>query len=163
MTDTEQRAVEVGLRSSAAFTLRRCQILRHSMRGLNAREIAAHLGCDDQTVREAIADFNVKGTAALTKGSTRPLHTRPTFDAERSARVQEIIRQSPRSFGKPTSRWTLQLVVEVCVNEGVIPTPVSTETIRQALKRLGIQWKRAKRWIVSPDPDYTRKKSAETG
>lgn len=35
---------------------------------------------------------------------------------------------------------------------------VSIETIRLALKRLGVGWQRAKHWITSPDPDYRRRK-----
>jgi len=37
---------------------------------------------------------------------------------------------------------------------------VSDETIRLTLKRLGIGWKRAKRWITSPDPEYAAKNSS---
>ena len=39
---------------------------------------------------------------------------------------------------------------------------LSSETIRQALLRLGVSWKRAKRWLTSPDPGYARKKGAAT-
>jgi hypothetical protein len=39
---------------------------------------------------------------------------------------------------------------------------VSDETIRFALKRLGIPWKRAKRWITSPDPYYAQKNTSAT-
>jgi hypothetical protein len=42
-------------------------------------------------------------------------------------------------------------------------TRVSDETIRATLARLGVRWKRAKRWITSPDPEYVRKKTRETG
>ena len=35
---------------------------------------------------------------------------------------------------------------------------VSCETIRQTLKKFGINWKRAKHWITSPDPLYFKKK-----
>jgi hypothetical protein len=38
------------------------------------------------------------------------------------------------------------------------PPQVSIETIRLALKRLGVGWQRAKHWITNPDPDYARKK-----
>src|ERR671938_499047 len=103
LTDTERAQVEAGLRSSDAFTLRRCQIVLASARGERAPVIARHLGCDDQTVREAIRAFDARGVAALRRGSHRP------------------------------------------------------ETIRLTLKRLGIGWKRAKRWITSPDPEYARK------
>jgi len=37
---------------------------------------------------------------------------------------------------------------------------VSTETIRLALRRLRVSWKRAKHWMTSPDPAYLRKKTA---
>ena len=40
---------------------------------------------------------------------------------------------------------------------------MSGESIRQALVRMGIGWKRAKRWITSPDPAYLRKKTRGTG
>ena len=31
--------------------------------------------------------------------------------------------------------------------------------IRQALKRLGVGWTRAKHWLTSPDPEYAAKKN----
>ncbi len=46
--------------------------------------------------------------------------------------------------------------------QGLTATRVSDETIRMTLKRLGIGWKRAKRWITSPDPAYARKKAPAT-
>ena len=66
--------------------------------------------------------------------------------------------QSPRTFGKPTSRGTLHLAAEVSCAQGLTPRLVSDETIRLALRRLGVAWKRAKQWITSPDPEYARKK-----
>ena len=38
----------------------------------------------------------------------------------------------------------------------------SYETIRDALKRLGVGWRRAKLWITSPDPQYALKKTGAT-
>jgi hypothetical protein len=35
--------------------------------------------------------------------------------------------------------------------------------IRNALKRLGVNWHRAKHWISSPNPQYALKKSSGTG
>ncbi len=46
--------------------------------------------------------------------------------------------------------------------EGVTPREVSSETIRTALKRLGITWRRAKHRITSPDPAYTQKNTVVT-
>ena len=162
LTDTERAQVEAGLRSSDAFTLRRCQVVLASARGERAPAIAHHLGCDDQTVREAIQAFNERGAAALQRGSHRPKIIRAAFDAAGAERLRAVLHQSPRTFGKPTSLWTLDLAAEVSFEQGLTPERVSDETIRLTLKRLGIGWKRAKKWIASPDPEYARKKVAAT-
>ncbi len=65
----------------------------------------------------------------------------------------------PRTYGKQTSVWTLSLAVQVCQELGLTERQVSIETIRLALKRLGLGWQRAKDWITSPDSDYARKKT----
>ena len=83
----------------------------------------------------------------------------PTFDAASAERLKALIHQSPRTFGKETSVWTLDLVADVAFETGLSAKRVSDETIRQTLKRLGIGWKRAKHWITSPDPEYAAKKS----
>ena len=162
LTPNEQHALEEGLRSANAFTLRRCQILLASSRRQHARLIAQSLSCDDQTVRNAIHDFNANGLAALTPGSSAPRHTpHAVFEDVRREQLQALLHQSPRTFGKPTSLWTLDLVAEVAFAQGITPRRVSDQTIRNALARLNVRWKRAKDWITSPDPAYARKKSNE--
>jgi transposase len=162
LTDAERRALEAGLRSPLAFTLRRAQILLASARGEHTPAIAAALGCSDQTVRDAIHAFDRVGVGALTPGSKRP-HTRhPAFDATSADRLRDLLHRSPRDFGHPTSLWTLDLAAETAAAEGLTATRVSGETVRTTLARLGIGWKRAKRWITSPDPAYDRKKAGAT-
>src|SRR5260370_1589999 len=68
-TEDEQHQIQAGLRSSNAFVMRRCQILRASARGERAPEIARQLGCDHQTVPNAIHEFNPTGLTGLHKGS----------------------------------------------------------------------------------------------
>jgi transposase len=163
-TDAEQQAIEAGLRSSDAFVLRRCQILRASARGDHARLIAERLGCDDQTVRNVIHSFNARGLAVLTARSSAPHRTpHAVFTPARREQLRALLHQSPRTFGHPTSLWTLDLVAEVAHREGITPHQVSGETIRNALTALEVRWQRAKHWITSPDPAYARKKRPATG
>jgi len=164
LTAAERRAIEAGRRSSEAFTLRRSQILLASARREPVPQIAVALGCNEQTVRNAIHAFNQHGIAALAKGSTRP-KTVPhaIFDARRREQVRALLHQSPRTFGKPTSVWTLALVAEVSHEQGLTPRLVSDEAIRLVLARLGVSWRRAKHWITSPDPAYAAKKGDATG
>jgi len=76
--------------------------------------------------------------------------------------IRALLHQSPRTFGQPTSVWTLELVAEVSFAEGITAERVTGETIRQAIGRLDVRWKRAKQWITSPDPEYARKKVRAT-
>ena len=127
--------------------------------GSKRRRSPTSLGCDPQTVRNAIAAFNTRGLAALRKGSSRPHRFRVAFDLRRGEQLRALLHQSPRTFGKPTSVWTLELAADVSCEQGLTTERVSGETIRATLQRLGIRWKRAKRWITSPDPEYARKKA----
>ena len=78
--DAERRALEEGLRSSDAFVLRRCQILLASDRGEHASRVARALGCNDQTVRDAVRAFNEGGLEkAPGMGSSRPRTIHPAF------------------------------------------------------------------------------------
>jgi transposase len=163
LTDEERAALRAGLRSPDAFTLRRCQLLLASADGLKPGQIAERFGCASQTVRNAIRAFEAAGTDCLGERSHRPRSARPAIDDGGCERLRALLHRSPRDFGKPTSLWTLGLAAEVAFAEGITARRVSHETIRRALKRLGVGWKRAKTWITSPDPAYLRKKTRGTG
>jgi transposase len=162
LTDDERVTLETGLRSSAGFRVRRCQMLLASAAGQHTTTIARTLRCNDQTVRNAIHTFNQHGLAALQPKSSRPHTTQAIFDAPARERLRTLLHQSPRTFGKETSVWTLELAAEVSFAEGITARRVSDETIRAALAALGVRWKRAKHWITSPDPAYARKKNGVT-
>jgi transposase len=163
VTDVERDALKAGLRSSDAFTHRRSQILLASARGETPPAIARQLGCASQTVRNTIRAFNDRGISALQERSHRNHTIHTTFDAAGLEQLQALAHRSPRDFGYPTSVWTLDLLADESARQGLTPSRVSDETIRMAIKRLGTGWKRAKRWITSPDPAYTRKKGDATG
>ena len=163
LTDDERQVIEDSLRSPDASVLRRCQILLASARGEIAQQIAASLGCSDQWARDVIHAFNAAGLASLEPRSRRPHTIRLAFDAVGCEALRELLHQSPRQFGKPTSVWTLTLLAEVAAEQGITAERVSHETIRQTLARAGVRWQRAKDWISSPDPAYTQKNSVATG
>ena len=166
LTRDEKYELQAGLRSRDGFRLRRCQVLLASARGEHAPKIGKVVGCSPQTARNAIAAFNARGLASLARGSTRPKTgpgAAPVLNEAKRERLKAMLHQSPRAFGKPTSLWTLGLAAEVAHERGLTAARVSDETARQAIRRLGVGWKRAKRWITSPDPLYEQKKSAATG
>ena len=162
LTDEERQALERGLRSKDAFVMRRSQMLLANARGERAPQIANALGCDDQTVLDALHAFNERGLDALQHGSPIPHTTYPTFTPEAAERLRTLLHRSPCTFGLNTSLWTLDLAAQISFQQGLTEREVSGETIRQTLLKLGVQWKRAKRWITSPDRGYLRKKASAT-
>ena len=162
LSKQERQELEGGLRSSDAFVLRRCQILLASARREHPPPIAENLGCGSQTVRNAIHAFNRDGLGALARGSSRPHTTQAAFDAAGAERLRALLHRSPRDFGHPTSLWTLELAAAEAHRQGLTEQPVSGETVRVTLARLGVRWLRAKHWITSPDPAYARKKGSAT-
>ena len=163
LRDAERAQLEASRRARSAFTVRRAQIVLLSAAGQPPRAIAAGLCCARQTVRNAIRAFNIRGLAALTEGSSRPKSAAPMLDGAKLEQLRAILHQPPRAFGQVRSTWTLTLLAQVAHAQGLSPSVLSSETIRQALLRLGVGWKRAKRWLTSPDPDYARKKAAAIG
>lgn len=163
LTEDERKQIQVGLRSSDAFVLRRCQILLASGRGERAIAIADQLGCNDQTVRNVIKEFNTAGLTVLQAGSSRPHRLRRAMDAQAMSQLPALLHRPPRDFGKDQSLWSLELVAQVSFEQGLSSRVLTIEGIRKILKRLGINWKRAKQWINSSDVDYQQKKTHVTG
>jgi hypothetical protein len=95
LTDAERQQLEAGWRSSDAFVLRRCQILLASARRELAPQIAHHLGCDAETVRNAIKAFHQCGLACLNHGSSRPHTTRAAFPGQKAEQLGALLHQSP--------------------------------------------------------------------
>ena len=87
----ETRALEAGLRSRDAFTLRRAQMLLASARGDRPLQIATSLGCNNQTVLNALHAFQTEGLACLRAKSSAPhrvLHA--VWSTERDAELREL-------------------------------------------------------------------------
>src|SRR5262245_25862820 len=163
LTPAERPHRQQGLRSADACSLRRCQILLASAAGQSPAGSARTLGCPPATVRNTLHAFAAEGGAALKEKSSRPHSARPILDAAFDEPLPQLLHQSPRAFGQPRSPWTLGLVAQVCHAKGWTPRVLSLDTLRLAIRRRGVSWKRAKHWITSPDPAYARKKRRATG
>ena len=163
LNDPERQAIGAGLRSREAFTLRRAQILLASAEGQRPSRIAASVGCAVGTVHNTPHAFEKEGAGCLSEKKRGPKDAQPVLGGAEADPLKGILHQSPRRFGKPRSTWTLGLLADVAFEQGLTPRRLSHEAVRQAVKRLGHGWKRAKQWITSPDPAYARKKKRGTG
>ena len=159
--EEEITVLKAGLRSSSAFTVRRCQILLKSAKWQTANQIAQELSCSDQTVRDALSAYHQEGLECIREKSHARHNQEAVITAAGCSRLKEIIRLSPRTFGFQTSVWTRPLLAQVLQQEGYTDQVVSSSAITAALKRVDVAWRRAKRWVRSPDPHYERRKKGE--
>jgi len=150
LSEAERVALRRGLRSAAAFTRRRCQLLLQSEKGQRPSQIAAALGYSAQAVRNTLRAFAAEGTACLRQKPSRPKTIHAVWSKAHDEDLRALLHLSPRSLGKPTEVWTLRLAAEVCFEKGWTARLLSRESIRLVLKRLGIAWKRAKSWPLCP-------------
>lgn len=164
LTNEERQVLRQSLKSSNGFTVRRAQMLLLSAdEGLKVDAIGQRVGCQGQAVRQAIHAFHHEGLDCLqAKAKGNPTDRRALDDAARE-QLRELIRRSPRDVGYDTSLWTLDLLGQACFEQGLTATQVTGETVRATLVALGINWRRVKHRINSPDPHYTVKKSGVTG
>jgi len=160
ITCEEKREIEKYLRSKDACEMKRGQILLASSRGLTTFEIAKQLGLSAEYARQIINRFNQQGVACIARSRRVASSPKKLFDAAKCEQVKELLHSSPREQGKESSVWTMKLVAEVMFEKQLTPHQVSAEAIRLAVKKTGINWKRAKAWVCSPDPQYELKKSS---
>ena len=162
LTEQERRTLEQGLRSSSAFTVRRCQMLLSSAAGKTANQIAAELHCSGQGVREVIHAFEREGVGCLQEKSHAREDQQSAFDEVEREQLRELIRLSPRQFGHETSVWTLALLAKTCQTEEIASRTVNADNVGYVLRQMGIEWRRAKHWVRSPDVHYEHRKKDET-
>jgi hypothetical protein len=159
LTEQEQQRVQAGLRAKDAFVLRRCQILLASARGERAISIARQLGCGAAFGSQCHPWFHyLRSGRAARRLFVPPSSAHQLFGGRAPAAQGRGSHRRPSDFGKERSTWTLELAAQVSFEQGIVATPISDESVRRALKRLKTNWKRAKHWITSPDPQYPARK-----
>lgn len=113
LSEGEHQQLKDALHTTDAFRLRRAQYRLASARGQKPQEIAATFGGCQQTVRNVLRAFNDAGLDCLTPQSRRPKSACPQLSGPNLERLQHILPQSPRAFGKNQSTWTQTLLAEV--------------------------------------------------
>jgi transposase len=122
--------------------------------GLKVPQIAAIVRESEATVLRWLKRYRAEGLNGL-RDAPRPGRPSEMTEAYRAA-LLAAVRRRPRSLGLPFSLWTLQRLVDYLAEHTSIR--VSDETVRRALKQMGIVLSRPQHQISSPDPEYAVKK-----
>jgi len=159
-TEEERKQLEAGLKSTIALTVRRCQMIMMSVdERVKVEVIGRRVGRSGQTVRDVLNTFNETGIDGIYAQKVGRQDDQRTFDDAARERLRAIIVCSPREFGYETSLWTLDLLADVSYEQGLTSHRVHKDTVSETLNQMGLPWKRAKRTIHSPDPNYEGKKT----
>lgn len=118
-------------------------------RGKRREEVADFLGVSKASITAWTQHFRAEGAKGL---EIRPGRGRKAV--AKKEELEEYIRQSPRTFGLPQTRWTLRALA------AVVPSlrGFSEAGVWKVLNRAGFRYKRGQPAIHSPDPEYGEKR-----
>ncbi len=131
-----------------AITLRRAQALAWLAAGESVSDIARRLRVSRQVIYQWVALFQerteLEPAARLASGarSGRP----PTAQGIIDPLLDEVIEVDPREFDYHSTIWTAPLLVEYLA--ATHDLRVSVQSVRLALARLGISWKRPRHQLA---------------
>jgi transposase len=112
---------------------RRIEIMLLADEGLSQAQICKALGCSPEMARYWM-DIGQTGRAHLWK--ERPIGRPKTVSEEYLARLQELVRHSPREYDYPFQRWTAQWLSKHLAKE--LGVEVSACHINRLLKQMGL-------------------------
>jgi transposase len=152
LNQEERAAVRQMMRRAPQAHLRmKATAIWNLSRGKSRREVADFLGVSKTSISVWCTRFREEGPAglAIRPGRGRP----PRADL---GEVERYLRQSPRTFGLPQTRWTLRALATV------VPSlqGFSEMGVWKVLQRMGFRYKRGQPHLTSPDPAYEEKRAA---
>jgi len=130
--------------------------VRLSAAGWRCPAIAEALALHVETIRWVIKTFNEGGLAAITpqpRSGGRP----PSHGEEVAEAAEELVRQEPPSeVGRAT--WTLNSLADALAARFDHISRMSHEAVRRLLSLRDIVYRKAKKWLTSPDRLYKLRK-----
>lgn len=150
ISEQERRELQGLMRRAAKPHLRLKAIALWNLgQGKTRREVAEFLGVSAVSVGAWAKRFRSEGVAGL---AIRPGRGRPA--RARKDEIEQLLRQSPRSFGLHQTRWTLRSLAQVAPSlKGF-----SEMGVWKVLQRMGLRYKRGQPQVSSPDPEYEKKR-----
>ena len=144
------------LDSKDAAVAKRAKIILLSREGLNPVEINPKVDMHPCAIRKWIKRFNEKGVEGIfTKW---PETKQGNFTKEQEQEIVRIATSKPSGLGLPYNTWSLEKLQSYLVEKRIVRR-ICNETIRRILRKNGIEYRKAKKWLESNDPNYEIKKT----
>jgi transposase len=125
-------------------------------RNLSAEEISKKIERSVNVVQRWILAFNHRGMLGLDPPrKERSPGIRKAAAEKRKKGILDILHDRPRSFGISRASWNLTSLAKAYANK--YGEPVSQSTVSRAIRQAGYSIKKARRVLMSPDPEYREK------
>ncbi len=141
-----------------ATTLRRAQALLWLDRGESVAQVAARLGMSRQAIYKWIDMFERDiALETVTRLEVRPRSGRPrTVAGIIDVLLDEVIDHDPRTYGYNSTVWTARLLAAYLQEQHDVVA--SVPSVRLALARLGLRWKRPRYALALRAPTWRQAK-----
>lgn len=141
-----------------AITLRRAQALLWLDQGSRVSDVAARLSVSRQVIYQWVSRFQQESPHELaTRLAAGARCGRPrTVHGIIDPWIDEVIDHDPRLFGYNSTVWTAPLLAEYLKAEHDLT--VSVPSVRLAIARLGMSWKRPRHQLVLRSPTWRQAK-----
>ena len=123
-------------------------------RGIPNATISEILHSARRTTRRYFKIYSEAGPSVLFRSSMQQPRTQ-SEDPEKTRHILELLHQKPTSFGINRTSWTQRALIQA-YKERYNET-ISRGAITRLIKRAGYGWRRARRVLTSPDPNYIDK------
>jgi transposase len=154
ITGDQRRELEKAARcGKPPYIRRKALALANLADGRSVREVSRVLRISRPSLYLWQSRYLSEGLGGLTvrRGRGR----RPRADL---GQLEQCVRQSPRHYGVPRTRWSLATLAQV------VPSlkGFTRRGVQKALARAGFHYKRGQPGLHSPDPQYAAKKGLWT-
>lgn len=116
---------------------------------------ATILHASPKTTRRYFKVYREAGATELFSFSGRPRLGQPAKDAEKTNRILELLHCRPDSIGFNRMNWTQHDLIRAY--EARHHETISRSTLARLIKKAGYGWRKARRVLTSPDPNYQEK------
>ena len=125
-------------------------------KGRTMASIARKIDRSPRTIKKWRRAFLAEGLARVALISKKPLNQkRLAIIAKKKARLVKIIHETPALHGLDRTTWTLETLS--AAYRRVHGETVSKTSISQYFSELGYKFKKARKVLTSPDPEYRTK------
>lgn len=139
-------------RSAPNYLAKRAKMVLLSAEGNSTSFIAKHLKSSGSIVERWLRQFSQHGVEGLC--TKKPVKNRKDQDEFIKSQVFSLLHSPPIEYGINRTSWRISDLKNCLGKRGLI---ISETAIRKVVKSGGYKWRKARKVLTSPDPDYRNK------